>query len=105
MASTNLRNQPIDQRRLSAQDRETYQAANPGGGRRTQALKRARAYRGNLAYQRNKPVRTTQRKPGSGGFNPGIELQQQRQAERGAEQRRQAGFRPERLKSTEDPLF
>ena len=103
VSQANLRNTPVDQRRLSAEDRQTYRVANPGGGRREMALKRARAYRGNLAYQNNRPVRTTDLKPGSGGVNTGRIIQQLRGREQAAEQRRQKGFKPERFTLPGDP--
>ena len=101
----NIRNAPIDQRRLSREDRVTYKAANPGGGRREAALKRVRAYRGNLAYAKNKPPRTTERKGGTGGIGGGKIIQQLRGREQAMEQRRQKGFKPERFTLPGDPQF
>ena len=103
MNQANLRNVPVDRRRLSQDDRVTYNAANPGGGERATALKRARAYRGNLAYARNRPVRTQTRKPGTGGVGGGRVIQQLRGREQAQEQRRQKGFKPERFTLPGDP--
>ena len=95
----NLRNKPLDKRRLKEEDR------NFNTGERQKAAARARQRRGSLAYARNVPKRTTERRPGSGGFTQGIAIQQARLREQGAERRRAEGFRPERLESPEDPLY
>ena len=105
MSSKNLRNAPIDRRRLKAEDREAYNAANPGGGKRGMALERTRARRGALAYRSNKPVNTTDAKPGSGSLNSGRSIQQQRKRNSAQEKRRNEGFRPERFKMPEDPQY
>ena len=95
----NLRNKPLDKRRLKAEDR------NFDTGDRQKAAARARQRRGSLAYARNVPKRTTERKPGTGGFTQGIAIQQQRLREVGEARRRAESFRPERLESPEDPLY
>ena len=58
----NLRNAPVDKRRLKASDR------NFDTSRRETALKRAKQRRGALAYAENQEMRTTAQAPGSGGF-------------------------------------
>lgn len=77
MKSAGLRNKPLDRRYLSDQDKSDY---NQSGeyGRRASAVKRARAYRGQMAYQMNRPKRTVSSTPGSGGQSAGIGIQQQR---------------------------
>jgi hypothetical protein len=105
VSSKNLRNAPIDRRRLNAEDRAAYNAANPGGGRRGMALERSRARRGAIAYRTNKPRNTTDAKPGSGGVGYGSGIQQQRQRDSSQEKRRNEGFRPEKFKLPEDPQY
>ena len=66
----NLRNRPVDKRRLKKEDRGF------NTGRAESALAKARQRRGSIAYQRNKPMRTTEQKPGTGGFTQGLSIQQ-----------------------------
>lgn len=87
--AANLRDKPIDRRRLSAQDRASYRP-----GDRTQKIARARARKGQMAQRENMPINTTTRKPGTGGFTKGIALQQQRLREKGAELKRSKSLRP-----------
>ena len=79
MKTTNLRNKPIDRRRLSAEDRAQY---NP----RTKAksVAQARLKRGQLAWENKVPVGRQERKPGTGGFTQGISMQQARVRNEGA---------------------
>ena len=94
----NLRNRPLDKRRLKAEDR-VFDTS-----RREVALKRAKQRRGGLAYQRNRTMKTTKRAPGSGGFTQGIGIQQARLRDEGQQARRSKGLRPEKFASTpEDP--
>ena len=81
--AVNLRSKPIDRRRLSMQDRQSYQP-----GPRVTAVKRAKQYRGHLAMQRNQDQQRTERKPGTGGFTQGIALQQARLRKEGQELQR-----------------
>ena len=90
----NLRNTPVDKRRLKAEDR------NFDTSKRQIALKRAKQRRGSAAYARNKPMRTTTAKPGSGGFTQGIAIQQQRLRDIGDKIRRTKSLRKE---TPEDP--
>ena len=85
----NLRNRPVDKRRLKQEDRGF------NTGRAEQALARARQRRGMLAYQQNQQQRTTERAPGSGGFSGGRQIQQARLRKLGQEKRRSESFRPE----------
>ena len=101
----NLRNASIDRRRLSKEDRETYNAANPGGGRREMALNRARRRRGALAYRSNRPINTTDATAGSGGIGQGAEIVSKRTAKIRGEKQRAEGFKPEKFKLPEDPIY
>ena len=96
----NLRNRPVDKRRLKAEDR------NFNTSRREMALKAAKQRRGSLAYATNRQMRTTEQAPGTGGFGPrGIELQQMRLREEGQQAKRAKGLRPEKFSSpVEDPV-
>ena len=91
---SNLRNKPIDQRYLSDQDKADYRR---GGGASSQAraLKRAKAYQGNMAYKAKRDIRTTQKTPGTGGFTGGIQQQQERYRQMGAERSRAQSNRPD----------
>ena len=86
----NLRNAPIDRRRLSAADREVYQPQQ-----RMKAVAKAKAYRGQLAMQNNQDQFRTEQKPGTGGFTGGIGIQQQRLRDIGDQNRRSAQLRSE----------
>ena len=91
MKSTNLRNKPVDKRRLSAEDRESYRPAN-----RSQALARARQRKGQMGWD-NKVTRGTQeQKPGTGGFTKGLAAQQERNRNEGAKVARSKALRPEK---------
>ena len=85
---SNLRNTPIDRRRMSESDRSQYKA-----GDRINAIKRAKAYRGRMAQQRNSDQFRTERNPGTGGFTQGRAIQQARLREVGDEQRRSESLR------------
>ena len=85
---SNLRNAPIDRRRMSESDRSQYKA-----GDRINAIKRAKAYRGRMAQQRNSDQFRTERNPGTGGFTQGRAIQQARLREVGDEQRRSESLR------------
>ena len=91
MKSTNLRNKPIDRRRLSAEDRESYRPNN-----RSKALSRARQRRGQMGWD-NKVTRGTQeQRPGTGGFTKGLAAQQERNRAKGAELQRSKQLRNEK---------
>lgn len=77
MRSAGLRNKPVDRRYLSDQDKSDYN--NSGEyGQAAKALSRARQYRGQQAYQRNRKPNTQSRTPGTGGFTAGLGAQQAR---------------------------
>jgi hypothetical protein len=89
--STNLRNKPLDRRRLSAEDRAQYNPTN-----RMQAVAKARMRKGNLAWSNKVKTGRQEQKPGTGGFTSGLALQQARNREEGAKVRRSQALRPEK---------
>lgn len=91
MKSTNLRNKPVDRRRLTAQDKESYRPNN-----RAQALSRARQRKGQMGWNNKVRLGTQEQKPGTGGFTSGLALQQQRNREKGAEIQRSKQLRAEK---------
>ena len=93
MRTAGIKNKPVDRRYLSDQDKSDY---NQGAYQsRAQAVGRARAYRGNLAYRTNSPERTVVHTPGTGGQGVGLGAQQDRNREIGAQNKRMEGFKPE----------
>ena len=70
---------------------------NRGGGRQSEenAQRYLRAYKGNVAYEAKKPIKTTTQTPGTGGMTQGLGIQQQRQREIGDANRRSEGFKPD----------
>ena len=91
MKSTNLRNKPVDRRRLSAEDRQSYKPSN-----RMSAVAKARARKGQLAWNNKVNVGRQEQKPGTGGFTQGISMQQARLREKGAELERSKELRNEK---------
>ena len=91
MKTTNLRNKPIDRRRLSAEDRAQYNPTN-----RMKAVSKARARKGQLAWANKTNVGRQEQKPGTGGFTSGLALQQARNREEGAKVARSKALRPEK---------
>ena len=89
-APASLRTKPIDRRRLSAADRQSYKP-----GQRQSAIARAKAYKAQWSAQQQRKPFATEQKPGSGGFTRGIAAQQQRLRAKGMEERRAKSFRPE----------
>ena len=93
MRTAGIKNKPVDRRYFSDQDKADY---NQGAYQdRAMAVGRARAYRGNLAYQANAPQRTVVHTPGTGGMGVGLGAQIQRNREIGAQNERMEGFKPE----------
>jgi len=92
--STNLRNKPIDRRRLNKQDREQY---NPAP--RQQAVAKARARKGNLAWEAHTKHGRQEHNPGTGGLSMGRGLQGARQREESGKVARSKALRPE------DPMY
>ena len=91
MKTTNLRNKPLDRRRLSAEDRAQYNPSN-----RMQAVAKARARKGSLAWNNKVTTGRQEQKPGTGGFTSGLALQQARNREEGAKVARSKALRPEK---------
>ena len=91
MKSTNLRNKPVDKRRLSAEERESYRPAN-----RSQALSRARQRKGQMAWDAKVTRGTQEQKPGTGGLSMGRNTQGQRQAQESAKVARSKALRAEK---------
>jgi len=89
--TTNLRNKPLDRRRLSAEDRAQYNPTN-----RMKAVSKARARKGQLAWANKTNVGRQEQKPGTGGFTSGLALQQARNREEGAKVARSKALRPEK---------
>ena len=83
MRTAGLRNKPLDRRYLSDKDKSDF---NQSGayGRQAQALARARQYRGQQAYRKNTPPRTTDKNPGADpALRGGIAIHQKRLREYG----------------------
>ncbi len=91
MKSTNLRNKPVDRRRLSAEDRQSYKPGN-----RALAVSKARARKGQLAWNNKVNVGRQEQKPGTGGLTQGRAMQQARLREKGAELERAKELRNEK---------
>ena len=87
----NLRNKPVDKRRLSAEDRESYRPGN-----RASALAKARQRKGQLAWDTKVTRGTQEQKPGTGGFTKGLAAQQERNRAKGAEIQRSKELRAEK---------
>ena len=88
MKTTNLRNKPVDKRRLNAQDRAQYQ-----GRAKAQNVAQARLKRGQLAWENKVNVGRQERRPGTGGFTAGIQTQQQRVRDEGQKLQRSKQLR------------
>jgi len=76
--TTNLRNKPLDRRRLSAEDRAQY---NPR--RKAKSVAQARLNRGQLAWENKVDIGRQEHRPGTGGFTASIGTQQQRVRDEG----------------------
>lgn len=88
MASPALRTQPVDRRRLKAEDRAMY---NPSS--RLGAINRVKAYKASNSFNDKREPFRTERTPGTGGFIDNQMLL--RQYEQSDEQRRAESFRPQ----------
>ena len=91
MKSTNLRNKPVDKRRLSAEDRQSYRP-----NKRASALAKARQRKGQMRWDSKVTRGTQEQKPGTGGFTKGLAAQQERNRNEGAKVRRSKSLRPEK---------
>lgn len=94
MKSAGLRNKPIDRRYLRDSEREAYNASGDHGKRAT-ALKRTKAYRGQMAYEQNRPMNTQGKTPGTGGFGKGGAVTSKRGAQTRNNAANNAKLRPE----------
>ena len=88
MKTTNLRNKPVDKRRLNAQDRAQYQ-----GRAKAKNVAQARLKRGQLAWENKVNVGRQERRPGTGGFTAGIQTQQARVRDEGQKLQRSKQLR------------
>ena len=79
---------------MPMKDRSDFKRGG-GYGQQQRALKRAKAYRGQMSFNAKRQERTTTQTPGTGGQSAGLGIQQQRNREIGQENRRTEGFRPE----------
>ena len=91
MKSTNLRNKPVDRRRLSAADRQSYRP-----NKRASALAKARQRKGQMSWDAKVSRGTQEQKPGTGGFTKGLAAQQERNRAKGAEVKRAKALRAEK---------
>ena len=94
MQSAGLRNKPIDRRRMTMDKRDVYNASGDYNARAS-ALKRTKAYKGQMAYEQNRPIRTVTQRPGTGGMNSGIGIQRQRKVNQAMSNERSANLRPD----------
>ena len=88
MKTTNLRNKPVDKRRLNAEDRAQY-----SGRSKAKNVAQARLKRGQLAWENKVDVGRQERRPGTGGFTASIGTQQQRVREEGQKLQRSKQLR------------
>ena len=103
MRSTNIKNKPVDRRYLSDQDKSDY---NQGAYQaRARAVGRTRAYRGNRAYETNRPIAAQTRTPGSGGFTVFGTAQQDRNREIGAQNQRMESLKPDKVKDVYKDIY
>lgn len=104
-----LRNTPIDKRRLSERDRADFNRAG-GNNNREKAVRRVKAYRGNMGRMQNTPMRTQVHTPGTGGFtnrepgyrgpdSSGIRRQQLRNSINSNNLNRAKSMRPETIRT------
>ena len=90
MAAPSLRTQPVDRRRLTMDERQSYRP-----NQRLGAIARAKAFKRSFATQQNRKPFATEQKPGSGGFKLGSAAVYERQRLEGDKKRRAESFRPE----------
>ena len=91
-----VRNKPIDRRRLSRRDRNDYNRS--GYPKAVAAEKRVKRFAGQRMAQLNQRPNTTDQFARSGDFlgdfKPGIQTQWNRQRKQGADKRRAESLRP-----------
>ena len=88
--AVNIRNSPIDKRRLSKEDRSQWISSKRQG-----AMARVKQWRGQQAWAQNSPTKTQNARPGAGGFSAGIGIQHQRLRDEGAKLARSKQLREE----------
>ena len=88
MKTTNLRNKPLDRRRLSAEDKAQYQPRQ-----KAKSVAQARRRRGQLAWENKVDRGRQEQKPGTGGISGGRYTQPQRLREKGQELARSRALR------------
>ena len=88
--AVNLRNNPVDKRRLKAEDRSQWKSSD-----RQRAVSKVKQWRGQQAWEENRPMKTQNRRDGTGGFSDGIGIQQQRLRDKGAKLQRSKSLRQE----------
>ena len=91
MKTTNLRNKPVDRRRLKAEDKAQYKPQE-----RMKAVSKARQRKGQMAWSKNTKQGRQEQTPGTGGFTAGIHTQQERLRQKGAELARSKQLRNEK---------
>ena len=90
-----FRNEPVDLRYLSDQDKQDFQKGG-GYGEQVSSYKRARAQKGQLAYEAKRPIRTRSKTPGTGGQSAGIAIQQERYRRIGEQNAADKSNRPQK---------
>ena len=90
MAAPALRTQPVDRRRLTMKERQSYRP-----NQRLTAIAKAKRFKENYSTRAQRKPFATEQKPGTGGFVRGISLQQDRIRIEGDKTRRAESFRPE----------
>ena len=90
MSAPALRTQPVDRRRLTMEERQSYRPQE-----RLTAIAKAKAFKANWASQQQRKPFATEQKPGSGGFKQGSLALPQRLRMEGDKKRRAESFRPE----------
>ncbi len=88
--AVNLRNSPVDKRRLKKADREQYKPKQA-----KQALAKVKAWRGQQAWEANRPVSSESKRGGTGGFTHGLSIQHQRLRDKGSDLARSKSLRQE----------
>ena len=92
MNRAGLRNGPVDQRRLTMEQRSSYRP-----GSRINALQKVKNYKAFNSFNAQKKPFATEQKPGTGGFTGGIWQQQLRKQEAAYDKSRAESFRPEQF--------
>ena len=94
--SAALRTKPVDRRRLTMKERQSYRP-----NQRLTAIAKAKAFKRSWASNQQRKPFATEQKPGSGGFKLGSAAVYERQRQEGAKERRAKSFRPDNAVSRE----